>query len=299
MAQALASLDWSRLQAFLAVAETGSLSAAARKLNASQPTIGRQVRALEAEMGAALFRRQARGMALTDTGAALLEPVQAMRKAAETAALTAAGREQRLEGVVRITASAAMSMLHLPAIIADLRRAEPRIQIELVPSDATSNLLFREADIAVRMYRPVQQELVARHIGDAGISIFASAGYLARRGRPRAPKDLLIHDLVGYDASPLILDGFAAAGMPVTRDQFAVRCDDNAVYIALVRAGCGIGFVQASAGRRDPDLEEIVLDLDLPALPVWLTAHGAMRHTPRIRRVWDALADGLARAIAK
>lgn len=298
MAQALASLDWSRLQAFLAVAETGSLSAAARRLNASQPTIGRQVRALEAELGAALFRRQARGMALTDTGAALLAPVQAMREGAETAALTAAGREQRLEGTVRITASVAMSILHLPSILADLRQAEPRIQIELAPSDATSNLLFREADIAVRMYRPVQQELVTRHIGDVPISIFAARRYIAWRGRPRSPDELLEHDLIGYDASPLILDGFAAAGFPVTRDMFAVRCDDNAVYVALLRAGCGIGFLQACAGRRDPELEEIALGLDLPALPVWLTAHPAMRQTPRVRRVWDKLAEGLARAIA-
>lgn len=298
MEKVLASLDWSRLQAFLAVAETGSLSAAARKLNASQPTIGRQVRALETDLGAELFQRQPRGMALTEAGAALLAPVQAMGESAQTAVLTAAGRGQRLEGVVRIAASVAMSLLHLPAIIAGLRESEPRIQIELAPSDATSNLLFREADIAVRMYRPVQQELVARHIGDVAISVFASRSYIARRGRPRLAQDLLAHDLVGYDANPLILEGFAAAGIAVTRDQFAVRCDDNAVYIALVRGGCGIGFVQASAGRADPDLEEIVLDIDLPSLPVWLTAHPAMRQTPRVRRVWDKLAEGLARAIA-
>ena len=131
----LAALDWSLVQAFLAVAEEGSLSGAARALGASQPTLGRQIRAIERQLGADLFHRRPRGLEPTATGAALIGPARAMRDAVQQIALTAAGREARMAGTVRITASVAMSMHHLPRIVAAIRAAEPEIRIELVPSD--------------------------------------------------------------------------------------------------------------------------------------------------------------------
>lgn len=297
MEEPLNTLDWSLVRAFLAVADAGSLSAAARTLGTSQPTLSRQVKAMEAQLGAELFHRRPKGFELTDTGATLVEPARAMRKAAHEIALTAAGREAELDGTVRITASVAMAMHHLPAIIADIREAESRIQIELVPSDGSSNLLFREADIAVRMYRPHQLDLVTTHLGDMELGVFGATRYLDRRGRPTCEDDLLGHDFVGYDANPAILDGFRTAGMALSREWFATRCDDDAVYWELVRAGCGLGFAQASVGRACPEVEEIRAGLALPRLPVWLTAHGAMLHTPRVRRVWEMLSEGLAEVV--
>lgn len=293
MERSLFSLDWSLVQAFLVVAETGSLSAAARALGSSQPTLGRQIKTIEAQLGAELFRRQPRGFALTDIGAALVPPARAMRDAVQQIALTAAGQQARLEGTVRITASMAFSVMHLPKMIARIRRLEPQIAIELVPSDDSRNLLYREADIAVRMYRPTQLGLVTRHIGDIPLGVFAAKSYLAERGTPRSQADLRAHDFVGYDANMDILDGFAAAGVPVDRAFFKTRCDDNIAYWELVRAGCGIGFAQADIGRNDPAVAQIDIGLELPVLPVWLTAHEAMRQTPRVRRVWDLLAEGL------
>ncbi len=293
MDTSLTALDWSLVQAFLAVAETGSLSAAARALGTSQPTLGRQVRTMEAQLGADLFRREPRGLHLTETGAAIVEPARAMRAAMGQIALTAAGRTNRLDGTVRITASVSVSLYHMPAIIARIRLAEPQIAIELAPGDTTTNLLYREADIAVRMFRPTQLDLVTRHLGDISLGVFAAKSYLDRRGMPRTARDLMDHDVVGYDQSPLIEEGFRQAGFPITRDFFKTRCDDNAVYWELVRAGCGIGFAQCNIGRVDPLLSEIKLGFPLPVLPVWLTAHEAMRQTPRIRRVWDLLVEGL------
>lgn len=293
MDQPLSDLDWSLVQAFLAVAEQGSLSGAARALGRSQPTLGRQVKTLEAQLGAELFHRRARGFALTQMGAELVEPAQVMRDAVHKMSLAAAGQQAQLEGTVRITASVATSAMHLPRIIARIRQLEPQIAIELVPSDDTSNLLYREADIAVRMYRPTQLDLVTQHIGEIEIGIFAAKSYLAAQGTPRTPEAFLQHDLVGYDASVAIIKGFRALGFAIDRDAFKTRCDDNIAYWELVRAGCGIGFAQAEVGRRDPDVEEITLGLPLPTLPVWLTAHEAMRQTPRIRRVWELLAAGL------
>ncbi|WP_417770496.1 LysR family transcriptional regulator [Stappia sp.] len=292
------TLDWTLVRAFLAVAESGSLSAAARILAVSQPTLGRQVKTLEAQLGAELFHRRPKGFEVTETGAALIEPARAMRDAAHRIALTASGQSAGLSGTVRITASVAMSIYHLPAIIADIREAEPDIRIDLIPSDSTSNLLFREADIAVRMYRPRQLDLVTRHLGDIELGIFGARRYLDRRGRPADLEDLLRHDFVGYDTKPAILDGFLAAGTRLSREWFATRCDDDAVYWELVRAGCGLGFTHAAVGRSCPATEEIRSGLALPRLPVWLTAHEAMRHTPRLRRVWKMLADGLAKVTA-
>lgn len=293
MDKAISEFDWSLVQAFLAVAETGSLSSAARLLGRSQPTLGRQVKALEAQLGAELFHRQPRGFALTQTGSELVGPARAMRDAVHQIALTAGGQQARLEGTVRITASVATSAMHLPAIIAGIRRIEPQIAIELVPSDDTSNLLFREADIAVRMYRPTQLDLVTQHIGEIPLGVFAAKSYLAERGMPTSVPELMTHDFVGFDVSTLIIDGFRQEGVAVDRDFFKTRCDDNIAYWELVRAGCGIGFAQSDIGHKDPEIAEIDLGFSLPTLPIWLTAHEAMRQTPRIRRVWGLLAEGL------
>lgn len=293
MPHALASADWSLIQAFLMVAEEGSLSAAARRLGASQPTLGRQIKTLEQQLNANLFVRQARGLALTETGAALVGPARAMRDAMGQIALTAAGQSAQIDGTVRITASEMTSQFHLPDIIADIREKEPAIAIELVPSDESRNLLYREADIAVRMYRPTQLDLVTQHIGDIPLTICAARSYLAKKGMAVTIDTIQDHDFVGFDADTSIIDGFRHAGVEVTRDFFKVRCDNNVAYWGLVRAGCGIGFSQADIARKDPLIDLLDVGFPIPPLPIWLTAHEAMRHTPRIRRVWDLLAEGL------
>lgn len=295
MDRVISNLDWSLIRAFLAVAQSGSLSAAARLLGSSQPTLGRQIRQLEQELQQVLFQRQPKGLALTASGSALVEPARRMQAAMNQIELTAAGQQTGLEGSVRITASELVSVHILPPILAGLRETAPGITIDLVPTDSTENLLFREADIAVRMYRPEQLELVARHLGDLPLGVFAAKSYLQKAGRPSTLQEMLQHPLVGYDRSEEIILGLQERGWPATRDWFQVRCDRHAVYWELVRAGCGLGFGQLELGRRDPLVEELELeqDLDLPILPVWLATHQALRHTPRIARVWDALAIGL------
>jgi DNA-binding transcriptional LysR family regulator len=289
-----AAPDWTLIRAFLAVAETGSLSAGARVLGTSQPNLGRQVRALESALAVELFHRQPRGLALTAAGERLLPHARAMRDAAGALALSAAGEDARLAGTVRITASVVMSVFHLPPLIAALRREEPRIEIELVPSDTTSNLHFREADIALRMFRPTQLDLVTRHLGDIPLTFCAARDYLVRRGTPRRAEDLAAHDLVGYDRSPLLEEGFRQGGLDVGRAGFATRCDDNMAYFALVRAGCGIGIAQTTLVTADPDLVALDLGVAVPHLPLWLTAHEATRTTPRVAHVWGRLVAGLS-----
>ena len=293
MDSTLQSLDWSLLKAFLAVAEAGSLSAAARRLSQSQPTLGRQIKQLESALGLTLFERHTRGFALTEAGADLIAHARAMEAAAAQITMTAAGRDVSLSGTVRIAASEVMARHILPSLIADLRRAEPEIQIELVPSDASENLLFREADLAVRMYRSPQLDIITKHVVDTPLGAFAARRYLEQRGTPQTLEDLLEHDIVGYDRDDRIIQAMRAMGWTATRDWFAVRCDDQNTYWELVRKGCGIGFTQLAIGSGDPLVEQVLADLPLEPLPVWLAAPEAMRSTPRIRRVWDALEAGL------
>lgn len=299
MDKKIASLDWSLVQGFLAVAETGSLSAAARKLGTSQPTLGRRVRAAEAALGAELFRRHPKGLALTETGKAILPAAQTMREAAGRIALVAAGQDRALEGTVRITASVAMAHFVLPPILAGLRRDEPGIQLDLVASDSSENLMFREADIAIRMYRPKQQDMVARHLGDIPLGIYAARSYLDRAGRPQSLEDLRGHDWIGFDREErMIREMRHLLGWPVERDFFAARTDDQAANWQLVRAGLGIGIGQIPAATADPLVERLLPEIRLPHLPVWLAAHETVRRVPRVARVWRALVEGLTAAIS-
>lgn len=283
--------DWSLIRSFLAVAEAGSLSAAARSMGISQPTLGRHIQAIETELQIQLFTRTMQGQALTEAGQALLPAARAMQAAAAELALTAKGHSAGIEGTVRITASRVVSHVILPAVLARLRVKEPGLQIDLVPSDTTENLLFGEADIALRMYRPKQSDLVARQIGALQLGLYGARSYLDRRGRPLTPEDLLQHDFIGQDRMDQIIRVMRGLGMDVGRSFFAVRCDDPLTYVELVRAGCGLGGILRAVGDPDPVLERVDVIPDLPSLPVWLTAAPRLRQSPRLRRVWDALAE--------
>lgn len=282
--------DWTLYRSFLTVAETGSLSAAARVLGLSQPTLGRHIADLESVLQVSLLTRVLRGYELTDAGAAMLPAAKAMREAAARLALIAAGREQGLTGTVRLTASRVVAHHLLPPMLASLRRQEPGIEIELVPSDSTENLSFREADIALRMYRPTQSDVVMRHLCDLPMGMYGATAFLDRHGRPDTLTDLLGLDFIGFDKSDLVLRLMAGLGLQKRREDFPVRCDDQVVYWNLVRAGCGLGGAQCLIGDAEPLVERVAPFIALPALPVWLVAPQALRQNPRVRRVMDHLA---------
>ncbi|WP_323780979.1 LysR family transcriptional regulator [Thalassovita sp.] len=286
--------DWALVRSFLAVAELGSLSAAARKLGVSQPTLGRQIRQIETDLSAVLFTRQPRGFDLTEAGQLILPAAKRMEEAMNDIALTIAGRDATTTGSVRITASEVMALNYLPGIVANIRAALPGICIDLVASDSSDNLLFREADIAVRMYRPEQLEIVTRKLGEVRLGVCAARSYLEQHGRPETAQEMMDHALVGYDHSELILRGMRAMGWSATRDWFATRSDDQNVYWELIRSGCGVGFGQHRMIAADPDVELLNIGVEIPPLPVWLAAPQAVRHTPRIAAVWDQLSEGLA-----
>lgn len=191
------TFDWNQARAFLATAEEGSLSAAARALGLTQPTLSRQVAALEENLGVTLFERIGRSLSLTQSGLDLLDHFRRMGEAASQISLAASGRSQAVEGRVTITATDLMAAYHLPPVIKTLRREAPGIEIEVNTSNDLRDLLRREADIAIRHVRPEQPDLIARLIGEASAYFFASPEYLDRVGRPQKPADLSKLDFVG------------------------------------------------------------------------------------------------------
>lgn len=291
-------MNWSLLETFSAVAQHGSLSAAAKATKRSQPTLSRHISILEQQLGYRVFERSKAGVTLTSGGLDLLEHTQTMADAAAKLSMVREGRAQDLNGTVRITASQIMATYILPDLLVPLHAAHPELAIEVVASDETNNLSRREADIALRMYRPTQNDMITQHVGDMPIAAYGAHSYLERHGAFKTVDDLMTCDLIGYDRSTLIIDGLRAHGFKVIRDSFKFRSDDQVVCWQMVRAGFGVGFNQMTIG----DADDTVINLSGPApvasIPVWLTAHPELRHTPRIRRVFDHLRDGL-RQLAK
>jgi DNA-binding transcriptional LysR family regulator len=291
------NFDWGLVRSFLAALEHGSLLGAARALGTSQPTLGRHIAELEAQLGVLLFERTGRGLLPTDAALHLAEAARTMQAGADALARGASGGAAAVSGTVRISASQPVACHVLPPVLAQMRQVLPEVQVELVASNAVSNLLRREADIALRMVRPDQNTLVAKRIGAVAVTACAHRDYLRRRGTPRQPLDLLQHELVGNDRSTDIVRGFAALGQTVAPAQFAFRTDDLIAYWQAVRAGLGIGFVATYLLREDSAVLPLLPALKLPALPMWLTVHREIRTSARIRAVYDFLAQAVPLAL--
>ncbi|KKB85241.1 hypothetical protein VW29_06715 [Devosia limi DSM 17137] len=285
--------DWSLWRSFSAVITHGSLSAAARELGLSQPTLGRHIEALEQALGLSLFERTLTGLKPNATALRLFEPVGTAQAALAEAAILAEGAQLDLGGTVRLTASTVVSSYLLPGLLGPIRQRYPAIAIEIAPSDSAENLLLREADIAIRMFRPTQLELVTRHLGALPVVPCARTDYLAQRGTPTSIDDLRQHDLIGMDRSDAIIAHANAIGFPLTRQDFILRTDNQPLIWELIRAGLGIGFAQQSLAESTPNITILDLDLAIPPLEVWLTTHKELFTSYRIRAIYDALAEGL------
>ena len=291
------SFDWNLVRSFLAVLDHGSLLAAARALGSTQPTVGRHIADLEAQWSTVLFERTGRGLLPTPHALRLAEAARLMEGAADRLARQLAAAEAEPGGSVRITASQPVACFLLPPLLAQMRVALPEVRVELVASNAVSNLLRRDADIALRMVAPDQGSLVARRIGKVTLGAYAHRDYLARRGVPRQPADLLQHDVIAGDRDDQVLRGFQAMGLPVDRERFVLRTDDLIAHWQAVRSGVGVGFVADYLARTDPQVVEVLPMLDIPALPLWLAVHREVRANRRIRAVFDHLARVVPKAL--
>ena len=287
--------DWNKARAFLVTAEEGSLSAAARALGMAQPTLGRQVDGLEQELGIVLFERVGRGLTLTPSGLELLEHVREMGEAAGRVSLSALGQAQALEGTICISASETYAAVLLPPIIAKLRVLEPGIQVEIVVANHASDLRRREADIAIRNFRPTEPDLIAKKIGDADAVLYATPDYIEKIGNPTKPYDLRHADFVNMDHGGMMLKGLNTLGLGLTEANFPLLTESYLVMWELVRQGAAIGILDAYIGDADPVVRRVLPDLEPLVFPIWLVSHRELTTSRRIRRVYDFLAEELRR----
>lgn len=296
--QAIA-FDWNQVRAFLATAEEGSFSGAARALKSTQPTIGRQISELERSLGVTLVERSVRGPSLTEAGRDLLDHVRAMGEAATLISLVADGQSRDVSGEVTITATDLMSAISLPSILAPLRDTAPGIRIKIVAASDIRNLLQREADIAIRHVRPDQTDLIARHVGDFRASLYASRDYLDRAGRPKTPRDVADHTFVGPLEQDRMIATLNNQGMPFRAENFAMSSDSGMVVWEMMKAGFGISMLPEALCDPEPSLEKVLPSLPPVQFPIWLVTHRELQTSRRLRIVFDQLARGLAEMASK
>lgn len=289
----LANFDWNKAKAFLATAEHGSLSAAAKQLGCNQSTLGRQVTALEKELQVVLFERVGQGLLLTPFGLELLEQVKAMAAAANQVALIASGQSQQLEGNVSISASEVHAVFWLPDIIAQLRRLEPKINLEIIATNDISDLRKREADIAIRNFRPSEAELITKKVKDAYAHLYATPAYIKQL--QQKPNGLNDADFISFHRSDLLRQELNARGLNLSKANFPVSSDSYLAHWELVKRGVGIGIMPTEVGDAEQSVQRVESQLAPIEFPIWLTTHRELHTSRRVRVVYDFLAQALAK----
>lgn len=291
---------WDLYRSFLAVLRLGSLSAAGRSLGLTQPTIGRHIASLQRALGGrALFTRSQIGLLPTDAAHRLRPHAEDMAAAAAAFVRAGSANVEEAVGVVRLAAADVIGVEVVPGILSDFRSEFPGIVIELSLSNQVADLLRRDADIAVRMVRPHQKALLAKRVGRVALGIYAHRRYLERCGYPDGLEDLLSHTLIGFDRTPPFADLLKAMPVPVTRELFAFRCDNDLAQLAALRAGFGIGMCQTGIARRDPHLLPLFGKQFKVEIEMWIVMHSDLRRNSRMRALFDYLAVRLAQFAAQ
>lgn len=286
--------DWNHVRAFLVTADEGSYSAAARALGIAQPTIGRQVAALEAQLKVSLFERAGRGVALTPTGLELVEHVRRMSEAAAQVSRVAAGKATSIEGPLCLTGSELVASALLPPLVAKLHALHPGLELEVVASNAAQDLKTREADIAIRNFQPTEPDLFARKLGDREAHLYATPKYLRTLGARVTRESLSRATFVGFDRADTFRLGLnAALGLSLTTANFPLLSTTQSVQWALVREGACIGITMSDVGDADPAVRRVMKELPGIPIPMWLVTHRDVKTSRRVRVVADFLAKAL------
>lgn len=290
--------NWDNTRAFLVTAEKGTLSAAARELGMTQPTLSRQVAALEAEMNVTLFERVGQRLVLTESGLELLKHARVMGNAAMDFSLAASGQSQLLEGSVAISVNELDAVFRFPKIIAKLRKEEPGIDVEVVVTNEASDLKRREADIAIRNFHPTQDDLIAKKLGEEIIWLYGTQDYLKQLPSLAQPSDLNAIQIIGFDRSHRESSLLNKHGWKLSKNNFRVITSFQLLQLALCKEGLGLIFFPEDMGDKEPSLVRAFEHMGpVFHLPVWLVCHQELRTNLRVRRVFDFIAKELGQAL--
>jgi len=282
------AFDWNRARSFLVAVEEGSYSAAAKALGVSQPTIGRQIGELEQELQVALFERAGRGLVLTPQGRRLVRYVKAMADAAGQLSLASSGHAQSLSGTVRLSVSEVVGALVLPEIVKRLHESKPGIELEILATMEESDLRRREADIAVRLYRPEQPDLIAKKVDGTAFYLYATPDYINRSRLDGVHSNLIDAEFIGSDDNSILIEVLKEKGHSVTEENFPIRTDSRLAQWELTKSGLGIGVMSREVGDDEPSVVR-VSSFSPVNVDMWLVVHRELRTNLRIKYVFDFL----------
>lgn len=281
-------MDWNDLRYFLAVARTGSLSAASRDLRVSQATIGRRIQALEAALGGVFFERLNNGYALTSAGRQIQERAEAAEAAVLAVVRGAAAERGSLEGTVRLATGEALASHLIAPHMPGFRVAYPDLQIEFVTGIRTVSLSRREADLALRLIRPDEGDHIRRRVGQVGFGLYGSSCLVeAQHDKQRDPWTF---DYIGWDASMQDIPMAGWAKEQALSRVVATTTSMN-VQLALVRKGIGTAILPCFVADAFPELVRLAGPMDVGSLDLWLVAHRDLSRAPRVRAVLDFVGD--------
>jgi len=284
-------IDWNLIKLFLQVAESGSLSKAAQALALSQPTLSRQIQNLELTCGVPLFHRSPRGLQLTEQASELLESARAMENAADSFSRQVSGMDDALEGDVRISVSEIVGVYYLPDAIVEFQKHHPGVNFELVLSNQASSLSKREADLAFRMFRPQQPDLVCRRLPDIELGFYAHRDYVKPGANTISLEEMEEYRFIGYDSDLSMIEQAREMGFALTRDSFSLRSDSLFMQLALIQAKAGFGITHVELARRLDGLVRILRQIDLPALEFWCVCHRDVQFNRRVSTAMRFFAD--------
>ena len=288
------SFDWNQARSFLAVAEEGSLSAAALALKLTQPTVTRQLAALEEDLKVTLLERTGRTVSLTPAGLDLLDHVRAMAEGANMMSLAASGQSQDIDGKVRVTASEMTAVYLLPDILDRLSQTAPDLQLEIAADNSVRDLLLREADIAIRHLRPEQPNLIAKLACEQTMRFYAVDEYNTRYGKPKQTGDMSDHQFVSFGDFERIVGYLKLVGLDLTQRNFRYASNSQLVEWEIARKGHAIAIMNDNIAAKFPEFQPVLTEIEPFSIPVWLVAHRELQTSRRIRLVFDILADALS-----
>ena len=281
--------DWNLLRSFIAVYEAGTLTEASRRLNTTQPSVGRHVRTLEGLLGETLFVRLPGRLRPTKQAHALHGVVAVMKTSALEAERLFADAREVMVGCVRVAASEVYATHVIAPILARLLAEQPELEIELSVSNRADNLLRRDADIAVRFFRPEQEDVIATHVGNTEVGLFAHEDYLARHGEPEGFELPAQAFVAGFDRESVPLGPLMKGATPSQPIRFRLRTDAILARYAAVQTGLGVGAYLVDVAAERPGLKRILAEQFGQPQEVWLCAHPELRRSASLRFVFSHL----------
>ena len=283
--------NWADMRMFLAIVDAGNLVAASEKVGLSQPTLGRRLTAMEKRLDVSLFVRTGRRMQLTDAGQAIVENARRMQREMLAIERSVDTQSHGLTGEVRITATEGTGTEWLAPELVDFHLRYPDILLNVRVETRALDLLHREADIALRLGRPTQPDLIARHLVQVGFGLYAADSYLARKGAPRTMEELADHRLVGIEIDGKLSMAPGESGLAEDSQQFAFVSNSPAAQVSAARAGFGIAVLSHRWASMHPELTPVLPDVAMVEVDMWLVTHEELRHSARIRAVSDFLVE--------